>query len=378
PKVRSIAEFKAQATPLRCERAIRCGSIAASSRERCLDDESALQEQLLGVTRGLAAGRYAFDPAAAGECLRLLADAPCNVDPLPELGACLAGAVPGYLRAAVPPGGACERWEECVDGLCDGELGCPGQCKARTREVGGHCDNNTLCDDRLFCDDGECKARADVGGTCSNHWQACKAGLRCVGASSSDEWGHREGTCERPKGRDQACERDGVGDDCRSDLYCDFGAETPRCRERLPGGATCRWLDACADGFTCAGLVLAAHGSPGTGMRAIAEAGTCAPHLDVGSACDPDAELRPCPHDLRCDKASRRCVARGRDGERCATTEECGSYHTCDRASRTCIPQVGPGERCRPGGEEFHGHCFLGTCDPKTRRCVPSCARKGR
>ncbi|MFY0540569.1 hypothetical protein [Nannocystis pusilla] len=129
PRPRDAAEYAALETPLRCDRAIRCGEIGASERERCLR-ETPRENVLYGIERGLKAGRYHFDPELAGDCLKLLAEAPCHVGYEVDPDHCLRG--DAGLRPAVPPGGACERSGECIDGVCTGTVGCPGSA-GRTR-----------------------------------------------------------------------------------------------------------------------------------------------------------------------------------------------------------------------------------------------------
>lgn len=378
PPPRTHAEFEAQAVPLRCARELRCGTLAASQHERCLRDGNVRRDASLGVDRGLQAGRYRFDPARAAACLRLLATASCQPDHATAIPGCLSGPVPSDLLPAVPPGGACERWDECVSGHCTGELGCPGTCKAHQGQLGGPCGSDTLCADGLYCDDDRCRTRGDVGAACSGHWQACAPGLVCQGFVAAIDDDHyrtvaRPGTCERPRGVGEPCRRVSLGDDCDADLFCDFAAARPTCHKRLSEGTECPWLDACADGLVCEGIVLAAHAAGnGSGMRALQHPGVCRPFGDHGSACDPSADTTVCPFSTRCTTA-RTCARRGGDGDACGDSLDCLPYHWCDPKRRTCIAQGRPGDTCRPGGTDLDGPCFLGTCE--RGRCKPRCAR---
>lgn len=378
PPPTTYAEFAAQATPLRCAWELRCGVIAASQRERCLHDGHARRDALLGVDRGLAAGRYRFDPEQAAACLRLLAGATCQPDYATIVPGCLSGAVPSGLRPAVAPGGACERWEECASGRCTGELGCPGTCVAHQPAVGAACDHDTLCADGLFCDEDACKPRGDVGEPCRGHWQACKPGLVCQGFVAAIDDDHyrtieQPGTCQRPRGAGEPCRRVSLGDDCEADLFCDFAAARPTCRARLPEGTACPWLDACADGLACDGIVLAPHAaSNGSGMRALQQPGVCRPFGDHGSACDPTAAATLCPASTRCTPAGT-CARRGGDGDACGESADCLPYHACDPKRRTCVAQGDFGDRCSPGGTDLDGPCFLGRCE--RGRCTARCTR---
>lgn len=380
PFPRDPPGYFALAAPLRCDRAVRCGEIGASERERCLR-EAPRNRVLLGVERGLQNRRYRFDPALAAACLRLLAEAPCAVDHevMPE--GCLAGVVPAGLVPAVPSGGKCERWEECIDGHCSGQLGCPGECRAHTLAAGGPCDDHTLCGPDLYCDRDVCRPRGDLGAACSDHWQACRPGLVCQGyvAPSREPHAYRReqlGVCEARRRDGRPCRRVSLGHDCAPDHFCDFGAAAPTCRARLPAGAACTWQDACADGLRCDGLRLAATSSD-AGEPALAAAGVCRPVADAGATCDPAAAETRCPLGMHCADDGR-CRPRGDTGAACRERNDCGPYHHCDPAAHTCQPDLALGEPCRPGrggGPGDPGPCFLATCDPAARRCVGACPR---
>ncbi|SFF06870.1 hypothetical protein SAMN02745121_06763 [Nannocystis exedens] len=377
---RDPAEYFALLAPLRCDRAVRCGEIGASERERCLREQPRARV-LLGVERGLQAGRYRFDPARAAACLRLLAEAACAVDHEVLPAGCLGGAVPAGLLPAVAPGGACERWEECIDGRCTGELGCPGQCRAHTPAAGGPCGADTLCSDGLYCDRDVCRPRGDLGAPCDGHWHACRPGLVCQGyvAPVHEPHAYRRkqlGVCEARPDAGRPCHRVSLGHDCAPAQFCDFSAAEPRCRARSPAGAACSWQDACADGLRCDGLRLSAAVN-GAGERRLEAPGVCRPVADADAPCDPAAAETRCPIDMRCGDDGR-CRPRGDTGATCRERNDCGPYHHCEPATRTCQPDAALGEPCRPdrgGGRGDAGPCFLGACDPAARRCVGACSR---
>lgn len=380
PAPATFDEYRRLATPLRCDREIRCGIRHAGDRDACLaaGDHEALN--LLGVLRGVAAGRYRYDPSIAAACLHALQVAPCRPDLAAYPARCLGGAVPAPLQPLAPPGAACERWDECDRGLCTGDLGAPGICAAFTRTPEGPCGSNTLCDEGLYCDEGRCRPRGRVGDPCLGHWQACVDGLVCQGYRPPIDDPHyyaraQPGACERPRGLGEACRRVSLGDDCQRPLYCDFAAATPTCALPLPRGATCPWIDACADGTTCLGIDLGPGAAAnGSGMREVLRPGVCAPFGDLGAPCDPAAYGHGCPASLRCDPRTNTCAPRSATGEPCNDRNECQGYAFCHPRTRTCQPQAAHGERCAPlrGGDEAltDGPCFLGRCDPRRKICT--------
>ncbi|MCY1071216.1 hypothetical protein OV090_41120 [Nannocystis sp. RBIL2] len=390
---RDAAASAALATPLRCDRAIRCGEIGASERERCL--RATPRESVLnGTERALKAGRYRFDPELAADCLKFLAEAPCHVayEAVPD--GCLSDA---GLRPAVPPGGACEHKDECIDGICTGSYACPGVCRALTSEVGGRCDWDTPCSEHLFCDGGTCRPRGDLGAACEGiggTGEGCRPGLLCQypldGGHPHKPQPARLGSCQLPRGVGQPCRRTVHDhDDCAAEYFCDFGLATPVCRARLPSGVACPSVDACADGLRCDGLWLADHSTvydivelpiiKRDEVRALVRPGVCRPVADQGSACEFTADATHCPADMRCSEDNV-CVARGDTGSACESDRDCGDTLYCDAASRTCRPQLHLGEPCSPVtmdddacGFDTCDPCLFGTCDPRARRCVPDC-----
>ncbi|MCY1009771.1 hypothetical protein OV079_30255 [Nannocystis pusilla] len=390
PRPRDAAESAAWEAPLRCDRAIRCGEIGASERERCLR-VTRRKSVLHGTERALKAGRYRFDPALAADCLKFLAEAPCHVayEVIPD--GCLSDA---GLYPAVPPGGACEHKDECIEGTCTGTIGCPGVCRAHTSEVGGRCDRDTPCSEHLFCGGETCRPRGDLGAACSGiggTGEGCRPGLLCQ--YPPDGGPHeprlaRPGTCQPPRGLGQSCRRTVLDhDDCAVEYFCDFGLAVPVCRVRLPAGAACPSVDACADGLRCDGLWLAdrstvsdiGHMVRRDEVRAVVRPGVCRPVADQGSACEFTADGTRCPADMLCSEDGV-CVARRDTGSACESDDDCGDTLFCDPTSGTCRPELDLGEPCSPVATDDDAcmfqtcdPCLFGTCDPSTRRCVPDC-----
>jgi hypothetical protein len=69
--------------------------------------------------------------------------------------------------------------------------------------------------------------------------------------------------------------------------------------------------------------------------------GTCVANATAGQACGPS--VAACAHGLRCDLASRKCVARS-DGSVCVADNECPDTQYC--AGSTCSPRIPAGGSC--------------------------------
>lgn len=382
-----------------CERAIRCGTIGRSQRDECMKGAGRSRltlvwgyDDMLGIGALVEQGRLVVLAEESRACLEYLSVGPCRYDGASPLARCFADGVKAY-GPGVKPGGKCERWDECAGGFCTAQPGCEGVCVA-TAPLGAACGANQLCGDGAFCWEGTCRARADVGETCRGHWQWCKDGLLCAGYRPGIDDDHYRspetpGTCRGPLQRGESCvpPPTASGEVCASPLFCDWGADAPVCTEPLPEGAACRWLDACADGLACAGLVLGGRHRLGT-RYGVKTAGRCARTLDAGDACDPAAFVTGCPAAMTCDAAKKVCRSTGHEGDPCASRwvttpqpddapprrESCFSGHYCDMKTRTCKRELRQGERCtpQPFGVEDEP-CFLGKCGAKTRRCGDRC-----
>jgi hypothetical protein len=390
-------------TDVICERAVRCGTIGRSQLRECREGPGRSRLTLVwghgerfDHDRLVAAGRLTREATDPQACLTFLASAPCRPAPgsFPK-GCGYTGPAP-VLVAAVAPGGVCERWDECVDGFCTAQTACQGVCVARS-PLDGPCDADLICREDAYCWEGRCRPRADVGAECRGHWQWCKDGLICDGYWPGNDNDHyhspeRPGRCSPGKLLGEECVPPSTasGEVCVAPLYCDWGSDRPVCREPLPAGAECRWLDACAEGLTCAGLVLGGRHHAGA-RYAARKAGRCAPSLDAGDPCDPAAFITGCPAAMVCDAQRKVCRSTGHAGDPCASswltrpppddaptrTEGCFSGHRCDPVTRRCKPQLAMGARCEPvpfGVED--SPCFLGECDVRTRRCTPRCPKK--
>lgn len=385
-----------------CERAVRCGLIGRAQLDECREGPGRSRltlvwgyDERFERERQVAKGRIKLESADAQACLAFLVDAPCKVWPATFPAGCDDSGPEPVQIAAVPPGGACSRWEECIDGFCTAQTACEGFCKARS-PVDGPCDEDQICREDAFCWEGRCRPRADVGAECRGHWQWCKDGLICDGYRKGNDDDHyhmpeQPGRCSAGKlvGEDCVPPRTAGREVCVLPLYCDWGADQPVCREHLAAGAECRWVDACAEGLACVGLVLGGVHPTGTRLG-VRQSGRCAPMLDVGETCDPLAFISGCPEAAACDPQQRVCRSTGHAGDPCVSSwvlkpppddaptrsQACFSSHYCHVRTRQCTPQLAMGARCEPvafGVED--SPCFLGECDAKTRRCAAVCAK---
>ncbi len=394
-------------TAVVCARAVKCGTIGRSQLEECHKGPAASRltlvwgydERLEGPASRSVAAKWVPDAGAEQACLEFLADAPCRHHRhhrhhrADKPRGCSEGRAEDGRAPSVSPGGACSRWDECIDGFCTAQVGCRGTCKARS-QLGGPCGSDQICGEDAYCWEGRCEPRAGVGAACGGHWQWCRDGLFCDGyvpANDNDHAYTREvqGKCSAGKLLGEGCvpPRTTIDDVCARGMFCDWGSDEPVCRVPGRAGDECRWEGACADGLLCVGLILGGY-HPAGQRYATRQAGRCGPSLDAGDACDPRAFVSGCPTAMTCDEQRRVCRSTGHAGDPCTSswvtgqhpqdvplrTDGCFSSHYCDVKTRTCRPQRAPGESCTPqkaGVED--DPCFLGECHPKQRRCVVAC-----
>ncbi len=350
-----------------CGYDVRCGSRGASEQAKCEQDAAPLRATYppgYSLADAVAAGRLAYDPAAAQACVDAWAKAGCTVDQQ-----ILANtACDGVFTPAVAPGGAC-RWDgECVGGWCDGSLeaGCAGTCKALLVE-GAACDpSDDRCAGADFChpDAKTCTARAGLGAACSPSAR-CQHGLFCLSDPAPDggapDAGAPPATCRAPGQVGDGCAVFFFGNDtCTPELYCDDSVAAPVCRARVGAGASCPSFAACRDGLDCVGLSSQAPGR-------------CSPNLDLGAACDPSLDESGCPLDTRCDAAAKKCLARGNPGDDCSADFYCRPHAYCDDTDR-CAATVPFGAACAPPPPNGAEPCDEGACDPSSMKCALTCA----
>lgn len=361
---RTYDEAQALLVDARCDRRVRCGEIGASERAACRADPDDAKAMGYGAawfreqTDAIARGRLRFDPGAFAGCLAALRG-PCSADPTCKL-----------LVANVKPGGACTRWEECIDGHCSAQIGCTGRCIAH-RKLGDTCGNDMLCDDATFCDNGRCVAKLASGARC-RAWNSCRDGLQCLGAHTErEEPGAPEidvpGACT-PAGAIGAACKPGYTRECADGLACDFA--TKQCTARVAKGGACRSPYTCADGLACAGLE--AMWDPNSGVWRVGTPGTCIAPLDLGGHCDVLANpfATGCPGTATCDAKTGTCVHAALAGNACEPNGGCRGNLYCSPA-KICAPRLAFGAACTPPPEGGDDPCSLGRCDRKRRVCVP-------
>jgi hypothetical protein len=414
----SLAEAEQSLERVFCQLQARCGQIGASEQPQCERDAlAALAAFHVSHYSGLidyavldaavASGREVFDRQVAATCINMVATTACS-GALDAVQSCLVA-----FTGTVAAGGACGAPGDCASGFCiTSGSSCAGTCRSMIAPsgdcngfvdacaTGAYCSSNTrkcislaasgatcewqgstlTCQDGLYCDalSRLCKPVGASGAKCAFDWE-CGSGLRCgaqqqcaapvpeggscqqsidcasgswcVGAApAANGLPPLAGMCRAAPGH--------TGDpcmpgSCTTGLFCDTIARPLVCRVLVAAGGACPVQGSCADGTTCV-------------------AGTCTAFLDEGGACDPTRNATACPDDMRCDSASRTCVAVGTLGAPC--TGGCRRLLYCDPQSMKCAAQLAPGAACTPASPGGANPCVLGACDPTTNTCAaPSC-----
>ncbi len=247
--------------------------------------------------------------------------------------------------APQPDGSSCQRDEECVSGLCNGDDQC-----ASPAAIGDPCRSfSNDCGFAAYCADGVCAELADPGEACEGI-QSCKLPFLC-----------QDGRCRLP---DLTCEPASAGEQCAlfrvcdDESWCDLVGGIV-CRPRFERGEECTpslvpGIQVCAVGSQClAGddgvsrcLAQGAEGEPcgeaGCVDGTYCEGGTCVAGA-VGQECDPFSGADPCPDPLVCDQRDEICIPPKGEGEDCDSSQECATGLWCEF---DCAPRLGEGESC--------------------------------
>lgn len=269
------------------------------------------------------AGRVDYDPEAAGDCLRAVDEAFCNVAAakrsLASDASLAARACADVFRGTQGPGAGCADSAECNRGLVcstDGEAAC-GVCEDADEpcgSTGAPCSAGSWCDDDVerceptvalgaACDrdaacgpEAVCNQTASGAGTCVATFQleadaACSDTLACSGDLVCVQ-----GRCQplRVLEAGEPCRNEaGLLGPCAAGLFCDRSATPPVCARLRAEGETCVAYTSCRNGSYCTSGLFSN------------EEGVCAPVGAVGDACSGSNEC-----------ASDRCASPADGGER--------------------------------------------------------------
>ncbi|MDP1824278.1 MAG: hypothetical protein Q8L48_13575 [Archangium sp.] len=248
-----------------------------------------------GISAAYADGRATFDATAAASCLAAVRNMTCTNTSPPGYESCYA-----VFPGVVPLGGSCYSSTDCTSaGYCNTSMTCPGQCVARVA-LGQPATRDEQCPANAQAYGGVCVARIALGQSCA------------------------------PTG--------GVTDS----HYC-------------VDGATCDASDLCV---TRTPTLLQGNGQPcntttlecGVGLNCIA--GTCAPYVTAGNACD---SVRRCQWDLSCNAANV-CAAPAAAGATCGSGTGCRSGLFCNiptgMTTGTCATRRTVDQTCTYAGYE--------------------------
>ena len=283
----------------------------------------------------VAAGRAAFDAAAAARCLTFYAN----------LTACPGGSAEGYalrdackapLRGLVLEGGVCSsRYDapsECADGFCDSRNdGCPGRCRAWP--ANGNC-YSYQCRPGAWCGplsiQNMCIPLGEIGVDCDST-DHCRPGLACLEHYSQ---AGPKGRCGAPLQSGASC----IGSqECAAGLYCGGLNQPHTCDPLSREGETCSGEVGCSMGLVCF------QGDPPWFCRKPSDVRN--PTTVIGVACAPGACGGSFSGVLYCD----------------------------DGSNGHCQPSIGLGKPCVPPANGGDNPCALGTCDPVARVCAVTC-----
>lgn len=197
---------------------------------QCRDDVERICERRVNTLAfSIQEGRVRFDGELMNACLEALVapDDTCAtvVSKLPWTEACMNSAFVGTVGVD----GTCLFAHDCAGGA---DAFCAPNQKCQMRPTAGQpCGSG--CASAFFCQAGTCQPRVGAGGMCASNTQ------------------------------------------CQQDLFCDFGATTPVCTARLPGGSPCTSSAGCESGQCIPGQCM------GTGQ-------SCFRDLDCGGRCADD------------------------------------------------------------------------------------------
>jgi len=307
----ALAIFRNEATCVQ-----RAGSLAGAN----LDD----------LVTAVRAGRVRYDGAVAARCLQEVTARCAQSDA--ELARICRGAFTGTLAV----GAGCWRSEECTEGYCDHETGsarqCPGVCRPSVA-AGGACSVARQCagwgDGSGACLGGTCVAvspgaPAAAGGAC---------GLVQAGASA-------------------------IAVECMAGSVC----VNNRCEAVVAADAPCMRGQPCATGHVCVER-------PGTTTTVCTLAASLVVNQPGATCAAMGTPLCNPLERLRCEVSSRTCVSVGDGtmGSNCLPGSDflsltCNSGLRCDDATRRCVARLAVGAMCQRDSDCLSGECTEGRC----------------
>jgi hypothetical protein len=330
--ITTFSDYQQRSAGVICLYFIRCGIYSPSQANAC---EAAFNtelssKQVYDPDQAVAAGRLAFDSAAAKSCLDAISSLGCDITSLFKLDS--NSACQSTLKGLVPAGKPCQSTTECTNGFCQGSsaTGCPGTCVAFAA-TGASC-ATALCAKSDFCKNSICVARGSQGAACTSTSE-CVDGLSCSNS-----------TCGAAAAEGAPCS--GI-EGCQTGLYCDSFGGSSTCKKPLQTGGSCIVSFQCADGLRCS------------------SAGTCQAIADVGQSCTTLA----CAGDASCDPTMKTCKLSGQVGDNCTPT--CALNLYCDPATNKCAQKVPYGGACNGSAVS---PCAAGTCSPTTNTCTKVCS----
>jgi hypothetical protein len=348
-----------------CAWQARCGFLRGEEEANC--EAGVAQHHDYDPGDAAAAGRLAFDPAAAAACITATLSADCalsDVDP---------EACDRAYVGLVQPGDSCTASRECAGGgQCgQGTEGCAATCVGAVG-LGEDC-SAAPCGPGTFClkmsapvATATCVPRGKIGAPCAGSVPAddCEDGLVCEPTADFSA-----GTCARPGKEGDRCFYDllfsGGRPSCADGLVCDSLLDESVCVPLKTRGEACGTDDACAAGLKCVGIIYQLGGG-------IFQAGACIPPKDIGDACDSDND---CMRLQYCQ--SSKCTAMTHPGELCWIGSDTGdtcAIGYCSSMSHLCVDRPAIGDHCdtRPGSNP--NECpFPASCDVDTNTCKLDC-----
>jgi len=232
------------------------------------------------------------------------------------------------LEGQVPVTEPCVLDDDCTAGaFCDRGAGCPGQCRA-LRASGGACNRNDQCQDGLQCLSGQCGLPAQHNEACGGGVATeCYLGLFCIG---EDKEAGQAGQCKSKSdllvaGTNQVCNPvQGVW--CQEGLACVV--------EITGSGSSTAFQTVCKD--------------------RVASGADCNTSL-LPQQC-PAGQY--CPADLDPEYQAE-CVARPGAGQACGAFNLCAPDHYCDSGKRCRPIRRLQGATCKLAGECLSGVCAM-------------------